>query len=114
MHACQVYEVGPIGGLVLAGLAMWILRHGCRVLALVGTAKRAGAYGGSLQVACARPKIRKIFRLTGLDARIPLARTVARPGRQWRQGPRHEHPGAGTAGPPDQRVAQTRLGCWSP
>ena len=72
MHARS--KIGPIGGLVLAGLAMWMLRHGCRVLALVGTAKRAGAYGSSLQMACARPKIRKIFRLTGLDARIPLAR----------------------------------------
>ena len=43
---------------------------------LVGTANRAAAHGGSLQVACARPKIRKLFRLTGLDRRIPLARTL--------------------------------------
>jgi anti-sigma B factor antagonist len=43
---------------------------------LVGTAKRAAAHGGSLYAACARPKIRKLFRLTGLDRRIPLARTL--------------------------------------
>ena len=43
---------------------------------LVGTANRAAAHGGSLQVACARPKIRQLLRLTGLDRRIPLARTL--------------------------------------
>jgi anti-sigma B factor antagonist len=45
--------------------------------ALVGTAKHAAAHGGSLHVVCARPKIRQLFRLTGLDHRIPLARTLA-------------------------------------
>jgi anti-sigma B factor antagonist len=44
--------------------------------ALVGTAKQAVARGGSLHVVCARPKIRQLFRLTGLDHRIPLARTL--------------------------------------
>jgi anti-sigma B factor antagonist len=43
---------------------------------LVGTAKRAAAHSGSLHVACGQPKIRKLFRLTGLDHRIPLARTL--------------------------------------
>lgn len=41
-----------------------------------GTAKRAAANGGSLYAVCARPKIRQLFRLTGLDCRIPLARTL--------------------------------------
>lgn len=41
--------------------------------ALVGTAKQTAAYGGSLHVVCARPEIRKLFRLTGLDCQIPLA-----------------------------------------
>ena len=45
--------------------------------ALVGTAKRTAASGGSLHAACGRPKIRELFRLTGLDCRIPLARTLA-------------------------------------
>jgi anti-anti-sigma factor len=40
---------------------------------LVGAANRAAAHGGSLQVACARPKIRQLVRLTGLDCRIPPA-----------------------------------------
>ena len=44
--------------------------------ALVGAANRADAYGGSLHVVCARPKIRKLFQLTGLDRRLPPARTL--------------------------------------
>ena len=44
--------------------------------ALVGTANRAAAHGGSLYAACDRPKIRELFRLAGLDCRIPLARTL--------------------------------------
>ena len=44
--------------------------------ALVGAAKRAAAHGGSLRVVCARPQIRQLFRLTGLDGQIPLARTL--------------------------------------
>lgn len=44
--------------------------------ALVGAAKRAAAYGASLHVVCARPQIRQLFRLTGLDRQIPLARTL--------------------------------------
>ena len=44
--------------------------------ALVGTANRAAAHGGSVYAACDRPKIRELFRLAGLDCRIPLARTL--------------------------------------
>ena len=44
--------------------------------ALVGAAKRAAAHGGSLHVVCARPKVRQLFRLTGLDRRLPPARTL--------------------------------------
>ena len=43
---------------------------------LVGAAKRAAGYGGSLHVVCARPQIRQLFRLTGLDRRLPPARTL--------------------------------------
>ena len=44
--------------------------------ALVGAAKRAAAHGGSLHVVCARPNIRQLFRLTGLDRRLPPARSL--------------------------------------
>ena len=44
--------------------------------ALVGAANRAAAHGGSLHVVCARPQIRQLFRLTGLDRRLAPARTL--------------------------------------
>ena len=43
---------------------------------LVGVARRAEAYGGSLHVVCARPQVRELFRLTGMDGRVPVARTL--------------------------------------
>ena len=44
--------------------------------ALVGAANRAAAHGGSLHLVCARPRTRQLFRLTGLDRRLPPARTL--------------------------------------
>ena len=44
--------------------------------ALVGAARRAAAHGASLQVVCAQPRIRQLFRLTGLDGQIPLPPTL--------------------------------------
>ena len=44
---------------------------------LAGAAKYAAEHGASLQVVCARQQIRRLFRLTGLDGTIPLARTMA-------------------------------------
>ena len=56
--------------------------------ALVGAANRAAAHGTCLHVVCARPKILKLFRLTGLDLRLPPAPTLdealAGPGPQSR------------------------------
>jgi anti-sigma B factor antagonist len=63
-----VVDLDQVSFIDLAGLA-----------ALVGTAKRAAAHGGSLHVACARPQIRQLFRLTGLDRQVPLARTMDEP-----------------------------------
>jgi anti-sigma B factor antagonist len=45
--------------------------------ALAGAARRAAEHGASLQVVCAQPQIWRLFRVTGLDGRIPLARTLA-------------------------------------
>ena len=36
----------------------------------------SAGHGASLHVACARPQVRQLFRLTGLDRQIPLARTL--------------------------------------
>jgi len=60
-----VVDLDQVSFIDLAGLA-----------ALVGTAKRAAAHGDSLHVAYARPQIRQLFRLTGLDRQVPLARTM--------------------------------------
>jgi anti-sigma B factor antagonist len=45
--------------------------------ALAGAARRAAAHGASLHVVCARPQTRRLFRVTGLDRQIPLARDLA-------------------------------------
>ena len=45
--------------------------------ALVGAARLAAEHGGGLHVVCARQQVRRLFRITGLDHSIPLARTLA-------------------------------------
>jgi len=44
---------------------------------LAGTARRAAAHGASLRVVCARPRIRRLFQVTGLDRAVPLAGSLA-------------------------------------
>ncbi len=44
--------------------------------ALAAAARRAAAHGTSLRVVCARPRIRRLFRVTGLDQAMPSAETV--------------------------------------
>ena len=44
---------------------------------LAGVARRAAAHGGSLRVVCARPRIRRLFGLTGLDRAVPVAGCLA-------------------------------------
>ena len=56
--------------------------------ALVGAANRAAAHGGSLHVVCARPRIRQLFRLTGLDRRLSGPHPGGGPGRRD-GGPEH-------------------------
>ena len=45
--------------------------------ALAGAARRAADQGVSLHVVCDQPQIRRLFRVTGLDRQIPLARNLA-------------------------------------
>jgi anti-sigma B factor antagonist len=45
--------------------------------ALAGAARQATAQGSSMYVVCARPQTRRLFRVTGLDRQIPLARDLA-------------------------------------
>jgi anti-sigma B factor antagonist len=45
---------------------------------LACAASRAAAHGASLHVVCSRQQVRRVFTITGLDRRIPLARTMTR------------------------------------
>ena len=45
--------------------------------ALAGAAREPASHGISLYVVCARPQTRRLFRVTGLDRQIPLARDLA-------------------------------------
>ena len=45
--------------------------------ALAGAARRAADRGVSLHVVCDQPQTRRLFRVTGLDRQIPLARSLA-------------------------------------
>ena len=72
----RLFELAAGGRPLVADLDQVSFMDSSGLAALVGTAKRAAAHGGSLQVSCARPTIRRLFRLTGLDSRIPLASTL--------------------------------------
>ena len=71
-----LFELAASGRPLVVDLDQVSFIDSAGLAALVGTAKRAAARGGSLYAACGRPKIRQLFRLTGLDCRIPLARTL--------------------------------------
>jgi anti-sigma B factor antagonist len=43
---------------------------------LAGAARRAAAHGASLRVVCARPRIRRLIGVTGLDQAVSLAGTA--------------------------------------
>ena len=45
--------------------------------ALAGAARQAADHGASLHVVCDQPQTRRLFRVTGLDRQIPLARNLA-------------------------------------
>ena len=72
----RLFEVAASGAPLVVDLEQVSFIDSVGLATLVGAAKRADAHGGSLQVACAPPKIRQLVRLTGLDCRIPLARTL--------------------------------------
>ena len=72
----RLFEVAVSGAPLVVDLEQVSFIDSVGLATLVGAAKRAEAHGGSLQVACALPKIRQLVHLTGLDCRIPLARTL--------------------------------------
>ncbi len=72
----RLFDLAASGRPLVADLDQVSFIDSAGLGALVGTATRAAAYGGSLSVVCAQPKIRQLFRLVGLDRQIPLARTL--------------------------------------
>jgi anti-anti-sigma factor len=72
----QLFELAASGHPLVADLDQVSFIDSAGLAALVGAATRAAAHGGSLHVVCARPQIRQLFRLTGLDRRLAPARTL--------------------------------------
>ena len=72
----RLFTLASAGRPLVADLDQVRFIDSAGLAALVGAAKRAAAHGGSLHVVCARPQIRQLFRLTGLDRRLPPARTL--------------------------------------
>lgn len=71
----RLFEIAASGHPLVLDLDRVSFIDSVGLATLAGTAKRASAHGGSLQVACAQPKIRQLLRLTGLDCRMAVART---------------------------------------
>ena len=72
----RLFEVAASGAPLVVDLEQVSFIDSVGLATLVGAAKRAAAHGGTLQAACALPKIRQLVRLTQLDRRIPLFHTV--------------------------------------
>src|SRR6516162_4687551 len=71
-----LFEMAASGAPLVVDLEQVSFIDSVGLATLVGAAKRAAAHGGSLQVACALPKIRQLVQLTQLDRRIPLFHTL--------------------------------------
>ena len=72
----RLFEIAVSGAPLVVDLEQVSFIDSVGLAVLVGAANRAAAHGGTVQVACALPKIRQLVRLTGLDRQIPLARTL--------------------------------------
>jgi anti-sigma B factor antagonist len=72
----RLFQLAASGRTLVVDLDQVSFIDSAGLAALVGTARRAAAHGASLQVVCARPRTRQLFRLTGLDGRVPLASTL--------------------------------------
>ena len=72
----RLFELADNGGTLIVDLNQVTFIDSAGLGALVGTARRAAAHGGSLHAICAQPQPRKLLWMTGVDRRIPLAATV--------------------------------------
>jgi anti-sigma B factor antagonist len=72
----QLFELAASGRPIVADLDRVSFIDSTGLGVLVGTVKRAASHGGAFHVVSAQPSISRLFRLTGLDGAIPLARTL--------------------------------------
>jgi anti-sigma B factor antagonist len=72
----RLFELADTGQSIVIDLSQVSFVDSAGLGALVGAAKRAAAHGATLHVVGARPQIRQLFRVTGLEGRVPLARTL--------------------------------------
>jgi len=91
-----LFELAAAGRPLVVDLDQVSFIDSSGLAALVGTVKRAEAHGGTLHIVCAQPKTRQLFHVTGLDRRIPVARTVD----EALAGPGPQPPSTGMARPP--------------
>ena len=98
----RLFELAAGGRPLVADLDQVRFIDSAGLSALVGAAKRAAAHGGSLHVVCARPQIRQLFRLTGLDRRLNAGPHPGRGPGCPAGGPEHT-PLAGRGDGPDRR-----------
>ena len=66
----RLFELADGGRPLVADLDQVRFIDSAGLAVLVGAANRAAAHGGSLHVVCARPRVRQLLRLTGLDRRL--------------------------------------------
>ena len=72
----QLFELAASSRPLVADLDQVSFIDSAGLGVLVGTANRAASHGGVLEVVCARPNIWQLFRLSGLNRRIPLNHTM--------------------------------------
>jgi anti-sigma B factor antagonist len=68
----RLFELADNGGTLIVDLNRVTFIDSAGLGALVGTARRAAAHGGSLHAVCSQPQTRKLLWMTGVDRRIPL------------------------------------------
>jgi len=72
----RLFRLAAVGRPLVADLDRVSFIDAAGLGALAGAARQAAAHGASLRVVCARPRIRRLFRVTGLDQAVPLAETL--------------------------------------
>ena len=73
----QLFTLAPAGRPLVADLDRVSFIDAAGLGVLAGAARQAAAEGTSLQVVCARRRVRQLFGLTQLDQAVPVAASLA-------------------------------------